>query len=218
MKRVLILVEGQTEEKFVNDVLIPGFSQKGLYCIPVLATTKRVKIGSDFKGGIVSYQKTKNDILRLLQDTNAIVVTTMIDYYGFSSLVPFRASIKGINCFERVMSLEALFKNDINHDKFLPYLQLHEFEAMVFVSPKEAAEALTEVRKVADVEKVKQQFHSPEEINDNPTTTPSKRLENIFHSYEKPLHGPLITKRIGLDNIRKECKHFNDWCTTLENL
>ena len=134
MKKILILVEGQTEESFVRDILLPHLETKGIYCIPKLATTKRVKSGPNYKGGVVSYGKLKIDIKNLLYDSSATVVTTMIDYYGFSSIVPFRESIKGSSCFERVKSLEKLFREDINHNRFLPYLQLHEFEALVFVS------------------------------------------------------------------------------------
>ena len=215
--KILILVEGLTEEKFVKDIVYPYFQSKGLYCIPKIATTKMVKNGPNFKGGIVSYEKTKKDIMFLLEDTNAIV-TTMIDYYGFSNLVPFRDSIKGNNCFERVKFTEVLFKKDINSDRFIPYLQLHEFEAMTFVSPKEIANTMVEISKEKQVFEIKSHFNSPEEINDNPETIPSRRLKNIFKSYQKTLHGPLITKRIGIEAIRKECKHFNDWLEKLEIL
>ncbi len=218
MSKVLILVEGQTEETFVRDILAPYLSRKGVYCIPKLATTKRVKSGSDFKGGITSYPKIKDDILRLLHDSSAALVTTMIDFYGFASNVPFRDAVEGNTCFERVSSLEALFKKDINNPRFFPYLQLHEFEAMVFVSPGAVALTLRERDKESRVTSIKREFNSPEEIDDNPETTPSKRLTKVFPSYQKPLHGPLIAKRIGFEAIRKECSHFNRWVEHLENL
>lgn len=218
MTRILILVEGQTEETFVRDVLAPYFFSRNVYCIPKIATTKRVKSGPDFKGGIVSYDKAKNDIIRLLGDTNAVVVTTMIDYYRFTSRVPYKDSIKGQSCFERVSSLEHLFKKDINNEKFWPYLQTHEFEAMLFVSPDTIANSLVESNKIPNLLEINNQFKSPEEINDNPETTPSRRLEKIFPHYRKVVHGPLITKRIGLDNIRAKCEHFNQWLIKLESL
>lgn len=68
MKKILILAEGQTEETFVKNILAPHLWSKEIFCIPKLATTKRVKSGADFKGGIVSYEKLKRDIRHLLQD------------------------------------------------------------------------------------------------------------------------------------------------------
>ncbi|MFH1288312.1 MAG: DUF4276 family protein [bacterium] len=217
MKKIHILVEGQTEETFVKRVFLPYFGDK-LYCNPVIAKTKRVKSGLTFKGGITSYDKVKNDIMRLLQDNSACIITTMIDYYGFFSIVPYKDLIQGNTCFDRVASLENLFQKDINNPRFIPYLQLHEFEALVFVSPEEIRKVFNNRKKVNEIFEIKKQFHSTEEINNNPNTIPSKRLSDIFPSYQKTLHGPLITNRIGLNAIRKECKHFNLWMEKLENL
>ncbi|MEW6087786.1 MAG: DUF4276 family protein [bacterium] len=217
MKKIHILVEGQTEETFVKRVFLPYFGNK-LYCNPVIARTKKVKSGLIFKGGITSYEKVKNDIIRLLLDSSVCIVTTMIDYYGFSSMVPFKDKIQGHICFDRVASLENLFQKDINSPRFIPYLQLHEFESLVFVSPEEIGKAFNNMRKVNEIAEIKRKFNSTEEINDNPNTIPSKRLSNLFPSYQKTLHGPLITNRIGLNAIRKECKHFNLWLEKLENL
>jgi len=67
LKRVLILVEGYTEERFVKRVLIPEFSEHELYFYPTILVTKRVKDGSSFKGGVTNYAKFKNDVTRLLR-------------------------------------------------------------------------------------------------------------------------------------------------------
>lgn len=218
MKKILVLVEGQTEETFIKQVLVPHLSGRNIYCIPTLAVTKRVKSGSNFKGGITSYDKVKNDILRLLKDSSANVVTTMIDYYGFNQLAPFKGSVAGRNCFEKVSSLEALFKEDIKNPKFRPYLELHEFEAMVFVSPDEIIKTMIKPEKAEEINDIKNQFTSPEEIDDGPKTAPSKRLERIFPSYRKTLHSTMITSKIGLENIRSECKHFDNWVKMIETM
>jgi hypothetical protein len=218
MTKVLILAEGQTEETFVRDILNPFLQQKKIYCIPTLAITRRVKSGPDFKGGFISYEKAKNDIKQLLKDTSAAKVTTMIDYYGFTSKVPFKTSIAGNSCFDRVKSLEKLFKEDIGHSRFLPYLQLHEFEALVFVSTEATAAALLQENKKEQMDRIKRQYNSVEEIDDSPNTAPSKRLAELFPGYDKPRHGPLIVKRTGLEEIRRQCSHFNQWITQLENL
>ncbi len=217
-KKILVLVEGQTEETFVRDILYPYFFNNGLALIPKLATTKRVKVGPDFKGGIVSYNKVKNDLLRLLGDSSATAVTTMIDFYGFSSIVPFRNEMQGNTCYERVDSLEVKFREDIDNLKFIPYLQLHEFEALIFVSPQITANAMLIPDKEQTINSIKNAFNSPEEIDDNPSTIPSRRIISVFKNYQKAWHGPMITKRIGLNALRQECEHFNNWITCLENL
>jgi len=59
MVKVLILVEGQTEEGFIKNILGPHLHQFGVYLVVILLTTKRVNNGVNFKGGIVSYAKIK---------------------------------------------------------------------------------------------------------------------------------------------------------------
>lgn len=217
MSNVLILVEGQTEETFVRHILGPYLWKFNVFCIPTIATTKRVAAGPDFKGGIVSYGKLKFDIKRLLEDSSARLVTTMIDYYGFSSMVPFKDKITGNTCSQRVQVLEKLFADDIGNRRFSPYLQMHEFEAMIFVDPGEM-DKISHTLTSAELLKIKDKFKSPEEINDNPETAPSKCILQVFPSYRKTVHGPLITGRIGLEKIRKQCEHFNRWVLKLEKM
>jgi len=218
MSKILILVEGQAEETFVREVLAPYLSKDGVYPIAKLATTKRVKSGPDFKGGIVSYGKFKNDIVRLLGDTSAAIVTTMIDFYGLPTDFPGRRTLPTGSCYDQVAYLEREIGNDIGHPRLLPYLALHEFEAMLFVAPEKIAQAFPGTNKGGELTAIREQFHSPEEIDDDPHAAPSKRLEAIFPGYEKPLHGPLVVLEIGIEQIRRECSHFNDWLARLERL
>lgn len=62
------------------------------------------------------------------------------------------------------------------------------------------------------------QFSSPEEIDNDPKTAPSKRLRDIYPEYRKRVDGPTIASKIGLQLIRQECRHFNEWLTKLESL
>jgi hypothetical protein len=218
VSKVLILVEGQTEETFVRDVLGPHLNGLGIYPIGKSVTTKRVKQGPHFKGGIVSYGKTKNDAVRLLSDTSAILVTTLIDFYGLPTDFPGYKTLPSGSCYQRVAHLEDSFRQDINHPKFLPYFALHEFEAMLFVSPTDTAQVFPDENVSSKLQSIKAEFASPEEINENPNSAPSKRLKNLLPQYHKPLHGPIITANIGLDRIRQECPYFNGWLTKLESL
>ncbi|MCP4148866.1 MAG: DUF4276 family protein, partial [bacterium] len=118
---------------------------------------------------------------------------------------------------QKVESVEKLFAHDIGSKRFLPYLQLHEFEALIFVEPGQL-DKISHMSLSGQLEKVKASFKSPEEINDNPETAPSRRILKVYPKYRKTTQGPVIVRRIGLDKIRVECKHFDWWISTLEKL
>ncbi len=218
MKRVLILVEGQTEETFIRDVLQTHLLSRNLFLQPVLATTKVVKSGSNFRGGLTSYGKTRKQILNLLGDTAAVAITSMFDLYGLPVDFPGYQSRPSTDGYAKVRHLETALGQDINHPRFKPYLQLHEFEAFLFVNLEETAARLPGTNILAELIEIKAAFSSPEEINDHPVTAPSKRLLKLFAGYQKTLHGSLIVKNLGLDQIRQTCRHFNQWLTWLEGL
>ncbi len=216
LKKILILSEGPTEETFVRDVLYPHLINMGVIAIPVIAATKRVKAGPDFKGGITSYGRFRKEIKRLLADTSAICVTTMIDYYGLPVDFPGREALSGKSSFERVHSIEGALAQDIAHRKFLPYLSLHEFEALLFASPEKIASVAPENEVEKELLSIKRSFASPEEINDDPRTHPAARISNLISAFRKLPHSPIIAGRIGIKQIRKECKHFDAWLSKLE--
>lgn len=219
MKRVLILVEGQTEETFVRDILGPHLLTAEIFIRAILISTKRIKSGEKFKGGVTSYPQVRREVWNLLNDTGAAGVTTMMDYYGLPTDFPGLASQpRERSCYERVTHLEEAFREDIGHRMFLPYLSLHEFEALLLVAPEEIEKASPgkpgAARLIAEVAR----FGSPEEVNDGPETHPSARIRQAVPTFQKRLHGPVVASRIGLEAIRKRCRHFDDWLRRLENL
>jgi hypothetical protein len=218
MKKVLILAEGQTEETFVKRVLDPHLSNFNLAIIPTIIVTKRIKSGHHFKGGIPSYEKVKKEIQRLLGDSSAAMVTTMIDYYGLPLSFPGRPSVQGSNALERVKYIEDALSADIGDPRFLAYYSLHEFEALLFVSPSEIARAFSSPRLEQQIVAVRNAFATPEDINDDPVTAPSARLRSMYPRYSKPFFGWLIANRIGLQGMRDECHHFDEWLARLEKL
>lgn len=218
MKQVLVLVEGQTEERFMKDVLCPHLLDREIYAIPTIATTKRVKRGPDFKGGITDYKKVENDLQRLLNDTEVAAVTTFIDYYGLPSDFPGMTSRPSANPIQRAVHVENEWESDINHERFHPYLMIHEFEALLFSKPEEIGIALHQPEVGLGLAEVRSAFSTPEEINDDPETAPSRRIVKFSPAYQKAVHGPMVASRIGLQVIRQECNHFNDWLTWLESL
>ena len=217
MKKVLVYAEGQTEETFIRDVLGPHLAQMSIYLTPVLARTRRTASGTTYKGGVVSYGQVRRDIRRLLGDTSASLVTTMMDYYGLPDDFPGRAQVPSGTPYARVSFLENAFREDINHPRFLPFLTLHEFEALLFARPDEIVRAFPGTkggnRLIQETSGL-----SPEEIDEGKETHPAARIAHYFHQYSKPVHGPLIACRIGLPTIRSRCPHFDEWVRKLESI
>ena len=218
MKRVLILAEGQTEERFIKDVLNPHLWEIEIDLRPTIAATKRVKSGPDFKGGITNYQKVENDLKRLLGDSDAAAVTTFIDYYSLPEDFPGMATRPPGSPAQRTTHVEMEWQDHIGDDRFQPYLMTHEFEALLFSKPDEISSALNSPGSQQRLEEVRASFSTPEEINDSPITAPSKRIVSILPGYRKVLHGTMVARRIGLPLIREECTHFSDWLDWLESL
>jgi hypothetical protein len=217
-KRVLILVEGQTEERFVKDVLAGEFYAKQLYFIPTLLVTKRVKDGPNFKGGVTCFAKFENDARRLLRSAGGALVTTMLDYYRLPTDFPGMSTRpRNGTPVQRVTHVEAAVANYFGSpSNFFPFFALHEFEAWLFSSTNELPRVMTELHKQAQFAKIRAGVKTPEEINERPDLAPSKRIEALFPAYKKTLHGPTVVSRIGLNKIRSECPHFNGWLRKLE--
>lgn len=217
-KRVLILVEGQTEERFVKDVLAPAFWAKELFFHPTILVTKRVKAGPNFKGGVTSFARFRNDTQRLLNSAAGALVTTMLDYFRLPLDFPGVDSrpARG-TALQRVTHVEtAIAKHFGTPKNFLPFLVLHEFEAWLFCSPTELPRVMTQTAKQPKFEAIRAGAASPEDINERPGFAPSKRIETLFPAYKKTLHGPTTAARIGLEQIRAECPHFDGWLKKLE--
>ncbi len=209
MSRVLVFVEGQTEETFVRDLLVPYFSRLGIYLTPILAQTS-----PGHKGGIVSYGKVKHQLTRLCRQDQGAYVTTMMDYYGLPNDFP---GLDGHvpDAHEQVVRLELALQQDIDAPNFIPNLMLHEFEALLFSAPEKFAEWLDDLALLAPMAAIRGAFATPEHINNSPQTAPSKRILALVPHYKKTVDGPLIAEDIGLDAIRAQCPHFNNWIERL---
>ncbi|MCS7020913.1 MAG: DUF4276 family protein [Gemmatales bacterium] len=217
MKRILILCEGQTEETFVTRLLKPHLNQFDKEPIPTILVTKKLKSGHEFQGGITSYTRVRRDVYHLLRDSNAVCITTMLDYYGLPADFPGKKTLSAQTPYDRVAHLELAFAQDIDNPRFRPYLMLHEFEALLFVQPAVIPEALGVSPAGVTFNNITQ-FNSPEEIDDGQQTHPAARIKQVLPSYRKALDGPRIVERIGLGQIRARCPHFHEWLSYLERL
>lgn len=215
MKKILVLVEGQTEERFVKGVLQPHFWTLGLHVEPIILMTKKVKSGPSFRGGVTSFDKFKKDVQRLLGSKGRHLVTTMIDFNGLPQDFPGKASLPQGSPHRKVEFVEkAIAERFGNRRDFLPYLSLHEFEALLFASSEELPETMAEPDKAEDLARIRRAYATPEDINEK--NWPSRRIEELFPGFGKLRDGPATTSRIGLATLRRECPHFAQWLERLE--
>jgi len=219
--RLNITAEGQTEERFVKQTIsnyLGGFNIS-TDVRNVLTSKDRCK---QYRGGLLSYKKAKADIQTWLKHDNAINVffTTMFDYYALPNDFPgFEDSRKIHDKYERIKFLEKEFAKDISDSRFIPYIQLHEFEALLFSKPKILLNHYFEHDKaVKELINVAKEFSNPELINDNVDTAPSKRIIKLIPEFNKVHIGATLVGEIGIVELKKTCRHFNDWITKLEGL
>ncbi len=209
MKTVYIIVEGQTEEKFVKDLLYDYFITFNICTIPIIFSTKREASGGKFKGGGVNFDKLKNEILKISQKNS--LITTMIDYYGIDENFPgYKESLKLTNYQDKAKCIENEIAK-INRNNFIPYIQMYEFEALIFSDIDKVEYINNERVLLNNLKSDVSIFNSPEEINNSKNTAPSKRLLQYYPNYKKTIDGIVILKEIGIDNIKSKCKHFSDW-------
>ena len=173
---------------------------------------------------LIKYQHLKNDLINTIYENN-VLVTTMIDFYALPNDFPRYEEAKCIvNKSERLSFLEKAIVEDLETTQnrtfpdLMPYIQLHEFEALVFAS-SEAIKALyseTEA-KFDELDKIISEYPNPEDINDDPSTAPSKRLKNnqLIKGYNKVIDGNLIILETGIDTILQKCPRFSKWVETI---
>jgi len=214
MKRLYILCEGQTEEEFVNAVLNTYFQSIGVYAQPIVCTTKRTPT-KKYKGGITNFAKAKKELQRLCGEHPNELVTTMFDLYAF----PYDAlNLKNIpiDVYDKAEYIEKAITDEIGNrfDNMVFSLVLHEFEGLLF-SDVSAFENIADKEAVAVLRGVRSAVPTPEHINESSETAPSKHIKRVIPDYSKPADGIDIAKRIGIDKISSECKHFEKWLAKL---
>lgn len=223
MVRLNIIVEGQTEETFVNKMLGPHLGAFNIFVSARCVETGR-KRGRIFRGGMISYLKAQKDIkLWMKEDKGGDArFTTMFDLYRLPSDFPgFEEAKQKSDPYNKIEVIEEKLGADIASRRFFPYLQLHEYEALLFsYLDKFHYYYIDHHRQINKLKQDVSGVTNPELINENPESVPSKRIIKYLPSYdgEKPSAGPIIAEHIGLQTIRSKCQHFNAWVSLLESL
>lgn len=229
MTRLLVHVEGQSEEQFINELLAPYLLDFGYTAISArLIGNARQR---HRRGGMRSWISVRKDITGHLKEDPGCIATTMVDYYAMpktgSRAWPGRlqATHRGSSSDKGKIVEDALTDNlanemgpNFDRRRFIPYVAMHEFEAMLFSDCDVFARGIGLPDLTSEFEKIKHQFASPEEIDDSPDTAPSSRIEALVPEYQKPLMGTFAASEIGLDAICSACPHFRRWLRRLERL
>ena len=210
MKTVIIICEGPTEEVFCRNLLCQ-----------YLQNSCRIEIR--LLGGNCNWQRIKDMAEKALKQQKNALVTTFFDYYGVKTKkFPNWKETVGINkanVRERIEILENGMLEEIDSNlryRFIPYVQLHEFEALLF-NNIEVFDEMFEFEQYdrAELLNVFNEFPDPEMIDQGTETSPSHRLIKIIPAYRKVIQGNAIAEKIGIEQIRQKNKHFNDWIEQL---
>ena len=207
---IYVLVEGETEERFIKDVLDPYLNRRSIHMriVPFKVNTSN-RGGVAHKGGVSNYTKLRKELTMVCNSHPHAIISTMFDLYGFPA-------IDGVDRTD-AKQIEEWIHDDIGTDNLIPFIMKHEFEALLF-SDIEQFQENKELRK--SLNRILREFDGmPESINTN--ASPSHRLETAFNKvgekYSKNMIGISVAKRIGIDNMRARCPHFNEWVGKLEH-
>lgn len=222
---VHVLCEGPTEERFVSKILKQYFLPYNIVVRPQLLYTSRKK---DAKGGMINYQKVKNDLSILIKQNvdkeyEKHYFTTMFDLYALPNEFPgYNPKLNDV--YKWVDQIECAIKDDIKCRKLIPYIQLHEFETLVLCNVDmlvkqypQAGKSLKEM----DAEWRKEFKEKVELVNTNISKAPSKRIITALkgkYKYNKVKSGTEVTEDIGIEELRTRCSHFDSWIQRLIDL
>lgn len=216
----MAIVEGKTEQIFIQKILAPYLGNRNIG----VHATQVSKPGQ--KGGDVQFSRVKKDLELHLKQRPDTYVTTLIDYYGTKEwpgleLVPTQASpaqiAKIINDSTRIV-VASLFPDQQAERRFIPYIAVHEFEALLFSDV-----GILSCHLGIDpslVETVITRCGSPEAINNSPMTAPSKRLNawSPNQNFLKTTMGIAIAEAIGIEKMRDSCPLFDTWLSIFEEI
>jgi Domain of unknown function (DUF4276) len=221
MVRLYFYVEGQTEQEFCGRILREHLASFGVFVQgAILAATKR-RHASVWRGGGRHYLPWKNDLIRLLKQDQSFEArfTTMFDFYHLPVDFPGKSKMSLTDPYLKTACLEQAFAADLSDRRLIPYLQLHEFETLLFADAQTFGEYFhNATRQVERLESAVRDCPEIERINEGQHTHPAARLTEIFPDFEKRTAGIFLAEYIGLPTIRAKCPHFNEWLTRLEQL
>ena len=213
MKRVIFIVEGDTEISFIQKCIMPYLYQKGftntMNAQKIITNRKKNK-----KGGNVAFEYLKNDIERVAATRN-VLITTFLDFFRLPTDFPgYTTDSLKIEQIEE--AVRENISSIVDRANFLPYIQRHEIEALMYTNMDGFNYVVDKEESLNKLKEIINQYANPEDINSGSETAPSKRLMKIF-PYQKTTDGEIILEALPIDDIRSKCPRFNEWLENLEN-
>ncbi len=172
MRELYIFCEGATEQEFCNLLLQPHFFPQHDGTIHTIEIQHSKHHGRVSLGGVPGrYETMRRGILATLKGRRqrGVCFTTMIDIYGLPKDFPGREANQRNpdDPIPYARALETAFGDDINDLRFVPHLQLHEFETILFADPESFREQFVECdQAIAELKKIAGSFPTIEHIND----------------------------------------------------
>ena len=105
---------------------------------------------------------------------------------------------------------ESIINEDIGERNCRFHFMLHEFEGILFSEPN-TFHLIANDGIVGEIQRIRNDFETPEHINNSPETAPSKRLEALIPGYAKVKNGTQLSEAMGLGAIMAQCPHFKKW-------
>lgn len=224
MKRLHLTVEGQTEAAFATTVLAPHLANYHVFLArPRFTGLHKRRRGRIPRGGMLNtFGHALKDIKTWLKEDASpdARFSMMIDLYSLPRDFPgYDTGMSKSSGTEQAIALESALASELGDSRFVPYLQVHEYEALVLADPRRIS-FLYDVPDAIINAFCKQcaEYGTPEEINHGQHSHPKYRIRKMIGEYDENVAGPLIAEDIGLPTLRVSCPHFGRWLSILENL
>ena len=224
MTRLYLTVEGQTEAAFATSVLTPHLTKFNVFLTaPRFTGLHKRRRGRIPQGGMRNtFGHALADIKTWLKEDKSPEArfSMMVDLYSLPNDFPgYEASMAKPTGREQAIALQKSLASEIGDARFVPYLQVYEYEALVLVDPRRIS-SIYDVPKTR-IEALCQEcdgYGTPEDINHGQDSHPKSRIQRNVQQYDENVAGPLIAEKIGLPTLRVRCPHFGEWLSTLERL
>lgn len=213
MRRIIIVVEGQTEQEFIKQCVAPYLFDK----YGIMSVSARLIGKPGHKGGNARFERLRKDVTIILREPE-VVVSMFMNFFKLASDFPdVEPCRKQSNTDAQINCLEQALHKHIGSDLFIPYVQKHEFEALLFSLSTGFTNYLG-TKSCKELEAVSQQFPNPEDINSN--QPPSYRLTDILNrceqlNYKKVIYGNIFALEVGIETMITRCERFSNWINKL---
>lgn len=211
MINIYFIVEGYTEQKFIEDALIPYLDHRNTLNYNYLNLNGTTKLDTLLK--CIKNSMPKYDYVTTFID---LARSDGIKFDNYTTIMH-----QNIHSQEKSALLEQQLTSKIadivpqqQQHKFIAHIQPYEFEALCFADYHALCKTDPKIaRHITQIEhELKKYNNNPESINN--LNFPSARLSK--YNYIKK-HSTFAV-HCNINKIRKNCPHFNNWLLKLEHI